>query len=1044
MSAQLYARLRVHHVFGANTDVGKTIFTTGLSIAADALPLPTAASASAPAPGPGPGKGEQAFYCKPIQTGPAASWDDAHVLRYAPRTHASRLFTLPIALSPHVAAQAHLRGTASVPTDDELVRAVQAWLRTTAQAAASLPCGGGQAIVEPAGGVHSPTPAGRSLASALRALRAPAILVGDSRLGGISATRSAYDSLLLLGYDVDTILLFPSPGETGTARYLRNLFQDPDGPYGARGTRVFSLGGPNGGAGGAADHWGPPPLRAADEFPAMQKFYRGLVHGRSDLPLGAEQDNGGLVRVIAHLRQRHEERIRELSSMADATRKSCWWPFTQHELVKKDQDVMVIDSAYGDTFDVLSHKEVDSNSAAAPTPKSATAASSSPVHHHHHQESTSSSRTAQPQAQAVPAAPLLQPVFDGSASWWTQTLGHADERLTYAAAEALGRYGHILFPTASNKPSLELAQRLLGLPRPKAGISSHPASHMDAPHPDPRALNPRSSNGDTPPASNIAPDVPSPTAVGAGWASRVFFSDDGSTGMEVALKMALASSRVRYEALVSPRATTKEGVGAVAPGPAHVSAEAARDGPSRLADQGDGPGLPVWEILGLKGSYHGDTIGAMDACEPGPYSEMVDWYRPRGLWLAPPTLQGTPDGIRIRLPAEMRAHLPDQPLAKEPDASALADVHAHISAMSTTMTQRYDVGARLGREASLVRLYKRYIVRAVEEYGERHAHTGHRLGALVLEPLVLGAGGMQFVDPLFQRVLVDTVRSHAGLFDPSGLTDAHTGPGNVTADADAAAGRDAAGPAGAARAAGAEGRREWAGLPVVFDEVFAGLFRLGWGTCSTALGVQPDVAVYAKMLTGGAVPLAVTLASESIFRTFARSDRKVDALLHGHSYTAYPAACAVANRTLGILDRAVDPIRAEHLAGWGSRTTSGPDGEPGERELCRPAGAANAAWSLWSPDAVSKLVRTPGVDSALALGCVLAIELVVGDGGAGGYSSQAAAGVLAQLRHGASGDGLAIHARPLGNVLYLMASLNSKAETLRSVEGQLQQALAAK
>jgi dethiobiotin synthetase/adenosylmethionine--8-amino-7-oxononanoate aminotransferase len=57
-------------------------------------------------------------------------------------------------------------------------------------------------------GVHSPTLSGSSQLDAYRPLFLPTILIGDSRLGGISSTISAYESLLLRGYIVDALLLF--------------------------------------------------------------------------------------------------------------------------------------------------------------------------------------------------------------------------------------------------------------------------------------------------------------------------------------------------------------------------------------------------------------------------------------------------------------------------------------------------------------------------------------------------------------------------------------------------------------------------------------------------------------------------------------------------------------------------------------------------------------------------------------------------------------------------------------------------------------------
>jgi dethiobiotin synthetase/adenosylmethionine--8-amino-7-oxononanoate aminotransferase len=72
-----------------------------------------------------------------------------------------------------------------------------------------------------------------------------------------------------------------------------------------------------------------------------------------------------------------------------------------------------------------------------------------------------------------------------------------------------------------------------------------------------------------------------------GWASRAFISDNGSTGMEIALKMALRVASKRFG--FAPQERKKVGV------------------------------------LGLRGSYHGDTIGSMDACEEGVYS--CEWHQ---------------------------------------------------------------------------------------------------------------------------------------------------------------------------------------------------------------------------------------------------------------------------------------------------------------------------------------------------------------------------------------------------------------------------------
>lgn len=147
-------------------------------------------------------------------------------------------------------------------------------------------------------------------------------MIGSSQLGGISTTKSAYDSLLLSGYDVQAVLLFPAE-KWGNVAYLRNWAEKEER---SRGLRVFGLGGPNDEEGS----WGEPPRRVDDkkqDRENMKKFYQGLVKGRE--ARSGEEDQGGVKGVVEFLKQRHEKRIWELESLAERTRESCWWPFTQ-------------------------------------------------------------------------------------------------------------------------------------------------------------------------------------------------------------------------------------------------------------------------------------------------------------------------------------------------------------------------------------------------------------------------------------------------------------------------------------------------------------------------------------------------------------------------------------------------------------------------------------------------------------------------------------------------------------------------------------------
>lgn len=413
---------------------------------------------------------------------------------------------------------------------------------------------------------------------------------------------------------------------------------------------------------------------------------------------------------------------------------------------------------------------------------------------------------------------LLEPQFDSSASWWTQAFGHAHPTLTLAAARAAGRYGHVMFPEATHASALRLAERLV----------------HDGP--------------------------------GAGWASRAFFSDDGSTGMEVAIKMALRAYAARNPA-------------AKASGP-------------RRKDLG---------VLGLKGSYHGDTIGTMDACEEGVYT--CEWHDAKGYWLDPPTVSNKKGRVVVSLPPSISE-------GTEVDVGSLQEA--------------YNVQARL--ETPLAQIYRDFVSNTLSKLKERQGAP--ELAALVLEPLVMGAGGMIFVDPLFQRVLIDAVRA----------VEAH--PPQTGG---------------------------WSGLPVIFDEVFVGLYRLGLQTTGPLLGVNPDISVNAKILTGGLVPLAVTLASDSIFQAF-NSDSKLDALLHGHSYTAYPVGCEVANATLDIVEKVAESGQWSNArAAWG-----------GEDSV---VSKATSVWSFWSPAFIDTLAKLDVVDKVMTLGTVLAFKVKAKIGG---------------------------------------------------------------
>jgi dethiobiotin synthetase/adenosylmethionine--8-amino-7-oxononanoate aminotransferase len=79
-------------------------------------------------------------------------------------------------------------------------------------------------LLETAGGVHSPTPSGTSQADLYRPLRLPICLVADHKLGGISASISAFESLHVRGYDLDAVLQFEDAHYQNYA-YLHDYFE---------------------------------------------------------------------------------------------------------------------------------------------------------------------------------------------------------------------------------------------------------------------------------------------------------------------------------------------------------------------------------------------------------------------------------------------------------------------------------------------------------------------------------------------------------------------------------------------------------------------------------------------------------------------------------------------------------------------------------------------------------------------------------------------------------------------------------------------------
>lgn len=133
------------------------------------------------------------------------------------------------------------------------------------------------------------------------------------------------------------------------------------------------------------------------------------------------------------------------------------------------------------------------------------------------------------------------------------------------------------------------------------------------------------------------------------------------------------------------------------------------------------------------------------------------------------------------------------------------------------------------------------------------AAKGHEIAAVLVEPLVQGAGGMRFHDAATLQRLRAACDRH--------------------------------------------------GILLMFDEIFVGFARTGLAMFACeATGVLPDILTLSKALTGGTLPLAATVASKKVFDAF-WDDDPLKALMHGPTYMGNALACAAANASLDLFEQ---------------------------------------------------------------------------------------------------------------------------------------------
>jgi adenosylmethionine-8-amino-7-oxononanoate aminotransferase len=206
-------------------------------------------------------------------------------------------------------------------------------------------------------------------------------------------------------------------------------------------------------------------------------------------------------------------------------------------------------------------------------------------------------------------------------------------------------------------------------------------------------------------------------------------------------------------------------------------------------------------LLTWRGGYHGDTFMAMSVCDPeGGMHRIWDGVLPRQLFAGPP-----PDGF----------------------------------------------GAGVDPE------YAAALTRLIESHGDE-------LAAVIVEPVVQGAGGMRFHDPGYLRVLREACDS--------------------------------------------------CGVLLVFDEIATGFGRTGALFAAGHAGVSPDVMCVGKALTGGYLSLAAALCTADVAAGISAGELPV--LAHGPTFMGNPLACAVANASLDVLLGDGPPGHRTYPDGW--------------------------------------------------------------------------------------------------------------------------------
>lgn len=307
--------------------------------------------------------------------------------------------------------------------------------------------------------------------------------------------------------------------------------------------------------------------------------------------------------------------------------------------------------------------------------------------------------------------------LDAVSSWWVNVFGHANPRINGRIRQQLEQLEHVMLAGFTHEAVIELSERLVSL----------------------------------------APDG----------LERVFYADNGSSGIEVALKMSH-----------------------------HYWLNVGQPEKKRFVT--------------LTNSYHGETVAAMSVSDVPLFS----------------------DTYKALLFDTFKVPSPDCYL-REPGESW----EAHSRQMFAHMEQCL-------------------------------AENHRQIAAVIVEPLIQGAGGMRMYHPVYLQLLRNACDRY--------------------------------------------------GVHLIHDEIAVGFGRTGTLFACEQAGISPDFLILSKALTGGYLPMAAVLTRNEIYAAFYDDYGSLRAFLHSHTYTGNPLACAAALATLDIFeqDRVIEANRtlADHMA----------------------------------------------------------------------------------------------------------------------------------